>query len=324
MLAGLAAGRAGGQASAPKAPPPTSLEVRRPAPQSPAPPQATFSEEVAVAWILVPVSVKTPAGRFVKGLDRDDFELRVDGRKVRFPDFEPRGEVPWSLVFLQDLSGSMGLGGRLEASREAIRQFLDAARSGDEFALASFAGRTIGVDVPFTEDQQALRETLTAWEAYGRTALHDAVALLPHISGSSRNVKRGVILVTDGVDNASRVTPGEARELVRQAELPVYVLGLESGDPNAVSADGGKVYRYADVLNLLAAMTGGRYFPIHGPEDLKEACTSIAEELRFQYVLGFETAARGESRFRPISVTVGRQDVRVASRRGYLGTPPAP
>jgi VWFA-related protein len=270
----------------------------------------------------VPVIVKSQKG-YVDRLRREDFELRVGGRVVHFQDFEQRGEAPWSLVFLQDLSGSMGTGGRLEASQEALRTFLDRAKPGDEFAIATFSGESTEVNVPFTEDLQAVREAVAGWEAWGRTALHDAVAWLPDISNDSRNVKRAAVLITDGVDNASRISADQARELVQKAELPVYVLGLESGDPFRLGEDGDKVYRYADVLNLLAALTGGRYFPISGPDDLKEACATIADEMRFQYVLGFDTTGQGKSEWRPVSVIVKKKDVRVVARRGYRGTPPA-
>lgn len=281
----------------------------------------TFEDEVSVAWILVPVIVKGQNG-YLDDLQREDFELKVDGRSIQFNDFERRGEAPWSLVFLQDLSGSMALGGRLDASHEAVDYFIDAARPGDEFAIATFAGNETVVDVPFTEDQSALREAVATWSGYGKTALHDAVALLPSISSDSRNIKRATVLITDGVDNASQITAAEAREMVRRAELPVYVFGLESGDPFALAEDGDKVYRYADVLNLLAHLTGGRYFPIHGPDDLKEACAAVAEDLRYQYVLGFETVATGKSAFREIAVTVrDRRVKRVLSRKGYQGLP---
>lgn len=289
------------------------------APQEP----ASFAEEVSVAWILVPVIVRSKKG-YVLDLEREDFELRVDGRPVAFQDFERRGEAPWSLVFLQDLSGSMATGGRLQASQEAVRFFLTRARPGDEFAVASFAGQTTAVDVPFTEQLAPVAEAVAAWEAYGRTALHDAVAWLPEISGESRNVKRAAVLITDGADNASAMTAAEARELVRRAELPVYVIGLESGDPYALDPNGEKVYRYADVLNLLASLTGGRYFPVSGPDDVKEACAAIAEEMRYQYVLGFDTRGSGPSAFRTISVTVPeRQGLKIQARKGYRGTPPA-
>jgi len=275
-----------------------------------------------VAWILVPVSVRSRLG-YVRGLDRKDFVLKVDGRTTRFPDFEPRGEVPWSILFLQDLSGSMANGGHIQASREAILEFLGAARPGDEFAVASFAGDLTLVEVPFTEEQAPVRDVISRWKPYGKTALHDAVSLVPQISSQSRNIKRAAILITDGVDNASRLTPGQARAVVQRADLPVYVLGLESGDPYAQSADGKKIYRYADVLNLLASLTGGRYFSVGRPEEIREACAKIAEELRFQYVLGFETSGRGDSRYRRIEVQVRKRAVEVSARTGYRGTAPA-
>jgi len=300
--------------------------ARAAAPATPTPttaaPEGSFSERVSVEWILVPALVKW-GSRYVRGLGRRNFVLEVDGRQVRFQDFEKRGEVPWSIVFLQDLSGSMGTGGRLEASREAIDYFLDSAKQGDEFALASFAGTTTTVDTPFTGDLGALRETVQGWRAYGRTALNDAVALLPQISGNSRNVKRAVVLITDGADNASRISAEQARALVQHADLPVFVLGLQSGDPYAVSGTGEKIYRYADVLNLLASMTGGKYFPVRGPDDWKEACVSIAEELRYQYVLGFETSGRGSPRYHSIEVSVRRHGFTVKARKGYQGTAPA-
>ncbi len=111
---------------------------------------------------------------------------------------------------------------------------------------------------------------------------------------------------------------------MRRAELPVYVLGLESGDPFVVDERGEKVYRYADMLNLLSHLTGGRYFSISGPDDLKEACATIADDLRYQYVLGFDTSGRGTAGFHRVSVTVrDGGDLRVQARQGYRGTAPA-
>jgi VWFA-related protein len=296
------------------------LPAQQPAAEDP-PAVASFAEEVGVAWILVPVIVKSKKG-YVEGLERQDFHLRVDGHTVAFQDFEQRGEAPWSLVFLQDLSGSME-GSRLEAAREATLWFLEKARPGDEFALATFASGLTAVDVPFTEDTRPLVESIRSWKPWGVTNLHDAVAWLPDISGSSRNVKRAAVLITDGADNTSRITAPEARDLVRRAELPVYVLGLESGDPFALDKKGKDLYRYADVLNLLATMTGGRYFAVSGPDDLKEACATIAEEMRFQYVLGFDTQATGKAEWRKIQVLVDRKGVQVVARKGFRGNPPA-
>lgn len=286
-------------------------------------PGAKFSgEEVSVGYVLVPVIVRSNAGGYANRLDKKDFQLKVDGRPAPIESFEKRAEAPASIVFLQDLSGSMGTGGKLEASRRAVRFFLDRSLAGDEFAIATFAGGNFSIDVPFTSDLSALRAAVDGFRAYGTTALNDAVAWMPEVSTAGKNPKRFAILVTDGVDNASTLSPDEAREIVRRSELPVYVLGLESGSPYELGPDGKKVYRYADVLNLLAHETGGRYYPLAAPDDLGKALAAIVEDLRHEYVLGFATG-NGPSRFRNLKVEVAGRNRSVLFRRGYKGPPPA-
>lgn len=286
-------------------------------------PQApSFGDQVSVGFVLVPVIVRAGAG-YARNLDEKDFRLLVDGRRVDIESFERRSDAPASIVLLQDLSGSMANGDKLTASREVVRFFADRALPGDEYAIATFAGGDVGVEVPFTPDVSVLREASQAWTAYGTTALHDAVAWLPEVSLAGRNPKRFALLITDGVDNASQITPERAREIVRDAQLPTYVIGLGAGNPYELSEAGEKVYRYADVLSLLAATTGGRYFAIAQPEDLQEALTAIAEDVRHQYVLGFATG-EGPSRWRPLRVEVkGSTNRTVVFRRGYKGSPPA-
>src|SRR6185295_16232292 len=173
----------------------------------------------------------------------------------------------------------------------------------------------------FTTDLGALRESVATWKPWGKTALHDAVANMPEVSGNSHNPKRFALLITDGVDNASSITPDQARELVRAAQVPVYVLGLDSGSPYQLDDQGKKVYRYADVLNLLAATSGGRYFSISSTPELNTALAAIREDLRHQYVLGFATGD-GADRFRRLEIQVPGKHA-VLFRRGYTGPPPA-
>jgi Ca-activated chloride channel family protein len=277
--------------------------------------------------VLVPVIVRSGAG-YARNLDEKDFKLLADGRPVRIESFERRSEAPASVVFLQDLSGSMENAGKIQISREVVRFFLKTALPGDEFSLATFTGGQRQVEVPFTDNRQTLAEAVAAWEAYGTTALHDAVAWVPQISLEGRNPKRFAILITDGVDNASSIPPERAREIVRAAQLPVYVLGLQPSDlPRTPAANAPveveAVYRYADLLRELAASTGGRYYSLSGADDLREVLTGIIKDFRHQYVLGFATGD-GPSRFRALTVEVAGKNRPVLFRRGYKGPPPAP
>jgi VWFA-related protein len=302
------------------------LLLLSPAPATSQEPEQTpaFQDEVSVGLVLVPVVVRSGGG-YAKNLDQKDFRLLVEGKPAVIESFERRSDAPASVVLLQDLSGSMGTAGRMETSRDVLRFFLDRSLPGDEFAIATFAGEQLQVEVPFTKDKGTLREASDAWKAYGTTALHDAVARMPDISLEGRNPKRFALLITDGVDNASRLTPEQARSVVQEAQLPTYVLGLGSGNPYELSPEGKKVYRYADVLSLLAAVTGGRYYSINGQEDLQKALAEILDDVRHQYVLGFSTGD-GAVKFRKLAVEVkgkGRDRQTVVFRRGYKGTPPA-
>jgi Ca-activated chloride channel family protein len=288
-------------------------------------PTPQFQDTLAVNNVLVPVLVRTRGG-YANHLEAKDFRLSVDGRPVPIESFDQNTEAPTSLVFLQDLSGSMGTGNKIEVSREVVRYFLGHALAGDEFALATFASGHGEVEVPFTADREAVLDAVSRWQGWGTTALHDAVAWIPDISAEGHNSRRFAILVTDGIDNASSLTPEAARAIVRAAQVPVYVLGLGSGSPYELTAEGKKVYRYADVLNLLAGATGGRYFPIARSADLPKALKAIAEDLRHQYVLGFSTreGARSYRRLRVEVKAKGLGDrTTVVFRRGYKGPPPA-
>ena len=280
----------------------------------------TFGEVYSVEVVMVPVAVRGEAPG--ERLPRDSFSLRVDGKPVKIESFENDSGAPLSLVFMQDLSGSMAEAEKMASSRESLDCFLDTARKSDEVALATFAGGQTEIEVPLTSQVAAVREAMEIWEPYGTTGLYDAVAMLPEISLGSGGAKRAAVLVTDGVDNVSAIGPEQAQKLVQSADLPVYVLALpgrdESGPP-----DGS--YRYGDLLRQLAEATGGRYYELADTGEARRTCAAILGELRHQYVLGFSVTGTGPSTYHPIRVELrnGGRRVSLIHRRGYRGTAPS-
>ncbi len=282
-----------------------------------------FREEVSVGYVLVPIVARSRSG-IAERLGEEDFRLRVDGRPVRIESFESGAAAPIGILFLQDLSGSMGIGSKLELSRDLVRCVLDLERPGDEFAIASFSDRKLFVEVPFPGSRDTVLEIAAGWEGYGRTALHDAVAWLPDLVHSRSSPRRAVVLVTDGVDNASALAAGAAREEIRQAEVPVHVIGLETGSIYALDSEGDKVHRLADTLHLIGWATGGSYRSVESPSDVRQACREIVEELRHQYVLGFSTRADGQPGRHEIDVEVPGKEkkLQLRHRRSYEGKLP--
>ena len=279
----------------------------------------TFGEVYSVEVVMVPVAVRGEAPG--ERLPRESFSLRVDGKPVKIESFENDSGAPLSLVFLQDLSGSMAEEEKMASSREALDCFLDTARKTDELALATFAGGQTEVDVPLTGDVAAVREAMDLWEPYGTTGLYDAVAMLPEISLGSGGAKRAAVLVTDGVDNASAIGHEQAQKLVQSADLPVYVLALPGRDETTRSGE----YSYGDLLRQLAEATGGRYYELADTGDARRTCAAILGELRHQYVLGFSVTGTGPATYHPIRVELrnGGRRVSLIHRRGYRGTAPS-
>jgi VWFA-related protein len=284
--------------------------------------ETRMEEAVEVGWVLVPVTVRGDGG-YVRGLSREDFRLYVDGREVAIETFETGAEAPVAIAYLQDLSGSMGIGGKLDWSRQVFECLLNHSRSADQFAAASFGAARVNVDLPFTSDTAALRATAAGWEPFGTTALHDAVAFLPDLVRERASTKRAAVLVTDGIDNASGIDAEQARDIVRRSELPVYVLGIGAGAAAAAEPAAEPLFGNAEMLRLLAAFSGGRYYSIDDPADLQAACVDVLGDLRHQYVLGFATAGSGGAAHAlKVEVAEGKDRI-VTARRSYLGGAPA-
>lgn len=306
-------------------------------PSTPAEPKLLFEADTAVSWVLVPTLV-TRRGGAVSHLGKSDFLLRVDGREVAIDSFDTEEEIPLTVLFFQDLSGSMANGGKLEASREVLSCLIERARADDSMALVTFGSGSLMVDVPLTRELSVLAESSVGWEAYGQTALHDAVTWIPEIRlGASR--RPAAVLITDGIDNASVLDAETARQMVRQAEIPVYVLALRGsrvaspggparrtgqpgGSPLPHAARADEFMPYGRVLRRLAESTGGRYFEVWGRDDLDKTCITIQKELRGRYTLGFPIQSGGEEAFHSLQITLPKRHLTVRHRAGYFGPQP--
>ncbi len=280
------------------------------------PPRLVFTDRVEVQWTLIPTVIRE-GGELVEGLTVEDFELRIDQRPAAIETFEARTDAPASVVFLQDLSGSMLLLDKLEASRRALHRLLGSAIEGDEFALATFAGSHLRMTTPFTEDNASLIEASARWRAEGTTGLYDAITWLPELSMKGRQARRAAVVVTDGIDNASQIDPEEARRHVLRTPLPVYVLDLSHFGRSASPA-----VESGHPLPLLASGTGGRYFRPLTADQLTQAGEEIARELRQQYVLGFASDSTRDGSVHQVEVRVPSRRAHARHRPEYFGPPP--
>lgn len=282
----------------------------------------TYTESVGTEYVLVPVVVLDKKGRFVEGLERKHFSVRVQGVPVDLDTFEKDDGAPVSYAFLIDTSGSMKLASKLEYAKAAVRYFISQRKPGDDFALFTFAEDEVERVADFSRDPGKLLAALDGLEAGGRTALFDAVAATPSRMLAGKNGKRAIILFTDGVDNASKLSPAEMAEILQQVSTPVYAIGMKNASFDRLT-DEERSQLSVDNLRMLAASSGGKMFLPGGEEDLAPVAEKIAAEVRKQYLLGFTPSGRGELKYRVLVVSVlkpGNWDIR--ARRGYRGTAP--
>src|SRR5688572_12836810 len=282
----------------------------------------TFTESAGIEYVLLPVLVFDKKGRFVDGLQKKDFRVRVETTPVVIDTFERDDAAPVSMAFLLDTSGSMEIGGKLRRAKSAIRAIVETRKPGDDFALFAFSEGLVNMVSDFSARSAKLFEALEDLEAGGQTALFDAVAATPKLM-KGKNAKRAIVLFTDGVDNASKLSPGEMAEILQQVSTPVYAIGMKNVMYDLLSEEQRKQL-FVENLRMLAASSGGRMHLVGDEKDLGPLAAKVNSEVRKQYILGFTPSGRGELKYRVVFVSVTKRgNWNVRTRRGYRGTAPA-
>ena len=296
------------------------------APVAPSPEPPAKKETVSVGYVLVPVVVADRKGRTVPGLRASDFVLLCEGRRVAFDLFEESRDAPVSFTILLDGSGSMGLAGKLEGAKETLRALSQQRRTGDDFSLHVFASGEVREVIPFTTEPGVLLDAVDRVRPFGKTAFYDALVRMPDKSLLGKNGSRAIILLTDGIDNASTLSQQQLKEILEGIDVPVYPLGLRNAAAlrgwKGPGARTGEALINLDILEEIAMTSGGRLAVSDDPKDLRDAITLIENDLRSQYLLGFAPAAKGQVRFRSLVVTMARPVRVVKMRAGYKGTAP--
>lgn len=266
--------------------------------------------------VLVNVSVTTPLNQFVTGMEKEHFRIFEDKVEQKITMFGSV-DAPISVGLVFDASGSMG--SKLTKSRQAAAQFFKTANPEDEFFLIQFNDRPELV-IPFTTNTEEIQNRLTFTQAKGRTALLDGVYLAMHEMKKAKNPRKAILILSDGGDNSSRYTESEIRNLVREADVQVYAIGIFE----PLSARGRTAEELAGpgLLSELAEQTGGRHFPVDNINELPDVAAKIGIELRNQYVIGYSpTNQERDGKYRRIQVKLvqprGLPPLKPTYRQGY-------
>lgn len=286
----------------------------KPQAQEPSSPQReTFRS--AVDLVTIQASVKDAHGRIVNGLTTNDFEVRDNGQLRPILSLRSDRQSPLSLVILVDMSGSM-VGPKIAMARQAYDALLAQLHPGrDEVAVFTFDS-SLHDRRDFTRDLASLRDALSEFEPFGTTSLYDATAATARQLAARSGTHKAIIVLTDGIDTSSEMTPRDVSGLASSIDVPVFVVAtvpslmerhmLEAADRFPDSAD----------LRDLAEWTGGQLVFATTLVETVAASTQLIDGLRQQYVIAIE-AANGRE-WRRLDVRVRRPSTVVKARAGYF------
>ena len=300
-------------------------------------------------FVTVPVSVLDRQGRFISDLRREQFSLLENGVEQRIAHFEPT-EKPFTVALVLDTSGSTLF--HLWEIKEAAIAFAKQLRPQDRVLVVTFDEMVLLL-TEATNDSNVVTQVIQQNARTGfSTRLYDAVDLVIKERLNKIEGRKAIVLFTDGLDTASyqatyQSTLGDVderdvliypiqydtRDTPGQRPSNVTVVTQSSGSwPNSkstsrviysnptVQGPTKEDYERADqYLHFLADKTGGRLYQANDRTQLADAFTKIAQELRYQYSIGYypQTALQSGER-RVIRVRVDQPNLAVRARESYM------
>ena len=194
----------------------------------------------------------------------------------------------------------------LELAKQASKSFLNQLKTGDRSMVVAISN-TADVIAPVSADRFNQARTISALDPWSTTALRDAIlASIDRLAPEPG--RQALVLFSDGKDRYSRATEAEVIARARRSNALIYPITIGKERPA--------------FLAELAVLTGGRSFLLKDATELERTLSTIARELRYQYLLGYapsEPIQEGTHEWRSIRVTLtgNHPGLRVRARDGY-------
>jgi Ca-activated chloride channel homolog len=258
------------------------------------------------------VSVFDRDGKFVDGLDHDAFDVVEDGERQKIAVFSHEDQ-PLAVGLLVDSSGSMFK--MIAPAKEALKRFVQASNTQDKFFGATFDDSV--------HPAASIEELNGLLFPRGSTTMLDALYFgLVKLEGT-RNLRKALLIISDGEDNHSSHSREDIRKLAKQTGVPIYGLVWNREPSGATREEPSDGPRF---LAEICKLSGGRSFETKSPSEIPDLAAAIGIELKKQYAVAYfpTNAMRGSNdvRWRKIEVKVQSKGVRgplkVYAPTGYI------
>lgn len=263
-------------------------------------------EELDVRLVQLQAVATDKRGTTVVDVDPADMQVFENGTRVELESAFRAPSVALTLGLAVDTSGSMH--DKWRETIAAVDGFLARLMTPRDRAFLVDFDVDLDLRTPPTSDPAAIREALEGVQPEGGTALYDSI-VFSLLQFQREPGRRGLVVITDGIDAGSFTDPERTVELARRFGVPVYLIVLE---------EGGRGRGFATPvhsLKLLTEPSGGRIFRVSSGRALEAALQQIRVEMEHQILLNYSTATEFDWRKPPkIEVRVeGRPEVKVKS-----------
>lgn len=284
----------------------------------------TFRKNVNI--VNVYFTVKDHHGGLIPNLNKDEFEVLENGKPQSIKYFNAETNLPLTLGLLIDSSGSMQR--MLDTEKIVAVDFLRKVITDKDLGFIISFDISVDLLQDLTSDVHLLDTGLkqakinigggsTGIPGVGQgpipishpkgTLLYDAVYLASDEVLGKQVGRKAMVILTDGVDEGSRLKLRDAIESAQKADAICYVLLLSDPQYGSDMHD----------MSQLAEQTGGRAIEVNNPNKIGAAFTQISNELRSQYSLGYSPDdAKRDGTFRRIEVK-SKNGYKVQARKGY-------
>ena len=294
----------------------------------------TIKVEVNVVNILC--SVRDSRGALVSNLSKEDFAVTEEGKPQEIRYFARETDLPLTIGLLVDVSRSQER--LIETERRTAHQFFSSVLGKQDMAFLISFGSEAELLQDFTGSLVLLREGLdqlklsapppslqpgpvpTVYEPRG-TVLYDAVYLAATEKLRKEVGRKAIVLITDGVDEGSRLKIDDAMRAAQMADAIIY--SIYYVDPGAYGGMGRFGAPSDGELRRMSEETGGREFRVGRNNPLESIFKQIQDEMRSQYAIGYVPANPvKDGAYRRVEVRARPKGLKVQARKGYYAVKP--
>lgn len=282
-------------------------------------------------------SVRDKHGAYVSNLTKDDFAIFEDGKPQTIRYFNREKDLALTIGLLVDVSGSQER--LIGVERQAAIQFFASVLGKKDMAFLISFGSEAELLQDYTNSHRLLRDALEKLRVNAAvtglhpgpvptiskprgTVLFDAVYLATTDRLKGEVGRKAIVLITDGVDQGSRLSIRDAMTAAQKADAVIY--SVYYVDPSAYGSGGMWGYTPSDSdLKKMSEETGGRLFRVGRKTSLDDSFRQLQEELRNQYSIGYTPANQNkDGGFRKIEIRMRDKEWKTQARKGYFAATP--